>query len=248
MEFPMPRIVFQSQTMMETIKKISRQIEDLKYFQKISLEFAKYDWDAGLILSMSPSEKFTYVGKIVGKIYDTESSELFEKTIVYQKMWDKISAKLYAIFEKLFDFKFGGETFVVANISPSPITLYDENSNSFDACYKRDNDANISEWIIMFIKILWRKKLAEILRVLGYEKNSKVDEILEKYFIYLAFTTTDIKKCVSKFGYVLPEKYVDVVADGIKLVPHLKNQLKSGIFKFVQNSYDLIAINLNLFE
>ena len=248
MEFPKPRVVFQSQTMMETTKKIAKQIEDLQNFEKISLEFANYDWDAGQIISMSPSEKFTYVGKIVGKIYDTESSELFEKTIVYQKMWDKISTRLYAALEKLFEFKFGGEAFVVANISPSPIVGYNEASNSFDACYKRDNDANISEWIIMLIKVLWRKKVAEVVRVLGFEKNQQVDDIMEKYLIHLAFTTTDIKKCVSKSAYMLPEKYVDVVADGIKLVPHLKNQLKSGIFKFVQNAYELIAINLNLFE
>jgi hypothetical protein len=40
----------------------------------------------------------------------------------------------------------------------------------------------------------------------------------------------------------------DIVADGIKLRQHLRNNLKNGIFHFVQNGYELIAINLDLFE
>ena len=248
MEFPKPRVVFQSQTMMETIKKIAKQIEDLQNFEKISLAFSQYDWDAGQIFSMSPGDRFTYIGKIIGKIYDQEQAELYDKTIVYQKMWDKISAKLYDTLEKLFEFKFEGEAFIVANLSPSPIVCYDEKANCFDACYKRDVNTNIFDWIVMFIKILWQKKLAEVLRVLGYARNPQVDAIMERYLIHFAFTTTDISKCVSKPLNVLPDSYEKVIADGIKLYPHLKKQLKSGVFKFIQNAYELIAINLNLFE
>lgn len=248
MDFPKPRVVFQSQTMMETTKKITKQLEDLQNCEKIAIAFEAYGWDAGQIFSMQPSERFAYVGKTIGKIYDQDYSELFEKTIVYQKMWDKISTKLYAALEKLFEFKFGPEQFIVANVSLSPITGYDEKSNTFDGCYKKDTDSNVADWIIMLIQVLWDKKIAEIVKTLGFERNEKVDEIMCKYLTYFAFTTTDIKKCVSKAVAVLPEKYIDIVLDGIKLRPHLKNQLKSGIFHFVQNGYELIAINLDLFE
>lgn len=248
MEFPKPRIVFQNQTMMETTKKITKQLENLENCEKIANAFEQYGWDAGQIFSMSPSELHNYVAKIVGKVYDQDYSELFEKTILYQKMWDKISTKLYAVLEKLFEFRFGAEQFMIANVSLSPVIGYDENANTFDGCYKKDAEDNFADWIVMLIEVLWNKKVAEIVKTLGFERNPKVDKIMCKYLTHFAFTTTDIKKYISKSVEILPEGYADIVADGIKLRQHLRNNLKNGIFHFVQNGYELIAINLDLFE
>ena len=47
MEFPKPRVVFQNQTMMETTKKITRQLENLENCEKIANAFEPYGWDAG---------------------------------------------------------------------------------------------------------------------------------------------------------------------------------------------------------
>ena len=248
MEFPKPRVVFQNQTMMETTKKITRQLENLENCEKIANAFEPYGWDAGQIFSMSPTEIHNYVAKIVGSVYDKDYSELFDKTILYQKTWDKIASKLYVVLEKLFDFRFGPEQFMIANVSLSPVTGYDEKTNTFDGCYKKDAEDNFADWIIMLIQVLWNKKVAEVIKVLGFERNPKVDDIMCKYLTHFAFTLTDIKKFISKSVSVLPESYVDMVTDGIKLRPHLRNHLKNGIFPFVQNGYELIAINLDLFK